>query len=329
LPDAGTALRLLPELLAAAVVALVSLVTKVSTIEAARRRVADFDRECSACLIVAPLGGVASALQTGISQLLAQAGAVPRRSGVACAVVLTAMAAADLDLPSLVPVPVLAGLVFFLGWTFLNDAVQRPLRQRAWLDLALAALMAVVCLRLGYLWGVLGGVVAACLMFAVSYARIGVVRRHTTAATRASYVRRSAEATRQLRALGPALQVYELGGYLFFGSSEGLLERVRADLDMTLRHAAARAEDAIAVRWVLLDFSGVTGADTSAGLSLSTLAHLVRRPAARNRRDAASRRRRGLRRLAREADRAGARDRTPAPPPASRPDAGTGALPAG
>jgi|HubBroStandDraft_5_1064220.scaffolds.fasta_scaffold24063_2 SulP family sulfate permease len=257
--------RLLPEILVTAIVALISLITKVSSIETARQASADLDRELRAhgiaALAAAPLGGVAGSLQVGTSRLLEHLGGA-RMSGVACAVTMGIVGMANFDLPALIPIPLVAGLVFFLAYSFIFDALWRPYQQRAWFDLGLAVTIALVCLQYGYLTGVLAGLVCACMIFTVSCARLGVVRRHATRAQVPSHVVRSPEATTYLRQNGDAIQIYWLSGYIFFGSSEGLFERIQADIG----EIAPRQ-----VSYVLLDFDHVSGSDSSAVVSLGKL----------------------------------------------------------
>jgi len=87
---------LVPELLAVTIVALISMVTKVSSIEVGRQTSGDLDREFRAhglaSLIAAPFGGIASGLQVGTSRLLEHAGGATRMSGMFCAVTLGAVA---------------------------------------------------------------------------------------------------------------------------------------------------------------------------------------------------------------------------------------------
>ena len=257
---------LVPELLTVTIVALISLVTKTSTIEIGRQTSGNLDQEFRAhgigSLIAAPFGGITSSLQTGTSRLLEFTGGATRMSGAMAALVVGAVAIANFDLPGLIPIPIVAGLVFFLGYTFLIDAFWRPFSQRAWVDLLLAAGIMVACVKYGYLVGVLVGLIWACVFFAISYARSGVVRRHVTRALFASYVSRSAEASTQLRETGDAIQIYWLSGYIFFGSSEGVFERVRRDIE---------ALPTGRVIYVILDFGMVSSADSSAVVSLAKL----------------------------------------------------------
>ena len=259
-------LALTPEFVAVAIVALISLVTKVSSIEVARQASGDLDREFRAHgignLVIAPLGGIACSLQTGTSRLLEHAGGATRASGVFAALVLGLVALAHLDLPGLIPIPIVAGLVFYLGYTFIIDALGRPYSQRAWMDLVLALVIMAVCVRYGYLVGVLAGLIGACVLFALNYARLGAVRRHVTRAGFASFVDRSAEASAHLRAAGNAIQIYWLSGYIFFGSSEGVFERIRDDIE---------ALPPRTVHFAILDFGLVSGTDSSAIASLTKL----------------------------------------------------------
>jgi sulfate permease, SulP family len=258
--------RLIPELFAVLVVALISLITKVSSIEISRQAAGDLDRELRAhgigSMIAAPFGGLTSAVQIGTSRLLEHAGGATRMSGVACAVMMGIVGIAHFDLPGLVPIPLLGGLVFYLGYSFLADALWRPYSQRAWVDLALIVGIAIVCLQYGYLVGVMAGLVCACMLFIVSYARLGVIRRRASRAQIVSHVYRSSDASDYLRKSGDAIQIYWLSGYIFFGSSEGIFERIKADI------GALHPQQ---VAYLLLDFSLVSGADTSAVVSLGKL----------------------------------------------------------
>ncbi len=260
--------RFVPELVAVAIVALVSVVTKTSTLEAARKTAGDLDRELrahgEATIVCAPFGGIVACMQLGSSRVLEHAGSATRGSGVFCGAILLLVGLTHVDLPALIPLPIAAGLVLYLGWAFLVEALAGPLAQRAWVNLWLSLVIAAACVRYGYLAGVLGGVIGACFLFAVSYARSGVVRQHLSRAQFAGNVSRGAAASRHLTEHGESIQLYWLAGHVFFGSSEGLFERVQRDL-------AARPPRSVG--HVVLDFGLVTGVDASATLSLTKLRH--------------------------------------------------------
>lgn len=267
----STGVHLIPELFAVLVVALISLITKVSSIEVSRQASGDLDSELRAhglgSLIAVPFGGLTSSVQVGTSRLLEHAGGATRMSGVACAAIMGIAAIAHFDLPGLVPIPLVGGLVFYLGYSFIADAMWRPYSQRAWLDLALILGITAVCIQYGYLVGVLAGLVCACMVFVINYARVGVIRRHSTRAQVVSHVDRSSEASEYLRKSGDIIQLYWLAGYIFFGSSEGVFARVKADLEALYPQQVA---------YVILDFGLVSGTDTSAIGSLGKLQRFCR-----------------------------------------------------
>jgi SulP family sulfate permease len=130
------------------------------------------------------------------------------------------------------------------------------------MEWGLTGVMTLVIINFGYFMGVVLGVIGACLMFALSYSRIGVVRRHLTRQEFSSNVERSPAQSRLLREEGKRVHVFWLSGFIFFGSSNGLFERIKR---------AIEAQREKPVGFVVLDFSSVPGFDTSAVLSLVKL----------------------------------------------------------
>ena len=169
---------------------------------------------------------------------------------------------AGADIGSFVPKAILGGMLAYLGTMILIEALVRSPAQRSRTDLALAIAIALVILYFGYLVGVVLGVVGACLLFALSYSRIGVIRRHLTRYELSSSVDRSPEQTRLLQEEGKRVHVFWLSGFIFFGSSNGLFERIRREIE---------GQKEKPVGYIVLDFSAVQGLDTSAVLSLVKL----------------------------------------------------------
>lgn len=262
--DWSTLVRVLPETATCVIVGIISLLVKISAIETGRSAAADFNREFRAngvaSLIAAPLGAMAGSVLVGSSKAFVDAGARTRLSGLAAAAIIGLVVLAGVDLPRFVPTPILAGFLLLLGYSMLTDALKGAFNQRSWLEFVLALAIALICLCFGYIAGVIAGFVCSCLIFAFSYSRIGVVRRHLTRASFAGDVERAAETERLLRKKGDAIHVYWLSGYVFFGSSEGLFERVRMDSEATG-----------SARYIVLDFAGVAGMDSSAMVSMVKL----------------------------------------------------------
>lgn len=254
------------ELAAVAGVTVIALLLDVSGLEVARTKSADLDGEFRinglANILAAPLGGIMGNLSMNGSRLLDESGGFARMSGVFASLVVALVVVTGIDLPRLVPTPVLAGLLMYLGLVVLVDVLLRSPAQRAWTDFALALAIMVAIVEAGYLVGVMLGFVGACLMFAFSYSRIAVIRRHLTRAEFASNVDRAAETARMLREAGDRIHLFWLSGFIFFGSSNGVFESIRD---------AIGADQKRGTRYAVLDFSEVSGFDTSALLSLIKL----------------------------------------------------------
>lgn len=255
-----------PEIAAAAGVTVIALLLDVSGLEVARGKTANLDHEFrtngAANIIAAPLGGIMGNLSMNGSRLLDESGGLARISGVIASLAVAMIVITGLDLTKIVPAPVLAGLLIYLGMVVLFDVLLRSPAHRAWTDYALALLIMAAIVHSGYLAGVFLGIVGACLMFALSYSRIAVVRRHLTRAVYASNVDRAPETARRLVRDGERIHIFWLSGFIFFGSSNAVVERIR--LELAAKHDRVR-------RYAVLDFSDVSGFDTSALLSLAKL----------------------------------------------------------
>lgn len=264
-------LRALPEFGAVAGVTVLALVLDISSLEVARSKVADLDAEFrsngGANIVAAPLGGFIGNLSLNASRMLEESGGKSRLSGLYAALVVALVVIARVDLAALVPTPVLGGLLIYMGFLVLREALLRSPAQRSILELALAIAIMVAIVQFGYLTGVVMGFVGASLVFAFNYGRIGVIRRHVTRAEFGSNVERASESRLRLETEGHRIHVFWLSGFIFFGSSNGVFERIAAAV------GPARPEGR---RYVVLDFTGVSGCDTSAVLSMIKLANWAR-----------------------------------------------------
>lgn len=243
----------------------IALLLDVSSLEVARQKSADLDKEFRsngvANLAAAMFGGLAGSLSMNGCLLLDESGATTRWAGTIVGIVCALILFSGLDIGSVVPKALLGGMLAYLGYMILVELATSP-AQRSWTDAALALAMMLVITNFGYFMGVMLGVIGACLMFALSYSRIGVIRRHLTRQEFASNVERAPEQSRLLGEEGRRVHVFWLSGFIFFGSSNGLFERIRRVIE---------AQREKPVGYVLLDFTAVPGLDSSALLSLIKL----------------------------------------------------------
>ncbi len=256
----------LPELATCVFVGLISLVVRISTFEASRMAAADLNHELRiyglSSLLSGPAGGMTGGILFSTSKFLADSSAKTRFVYVIIAALLALLLFAELDLSQLVPTPILGGFLLLLGYAMTAEALKVTLRQRSVLEIVLAAAILVLCLWLGFIVGAVAGFVTACLLFAFSYARIGVIRRHSTRRSLGAATERPHEIEAIIREQGDSIHVFELEGYVFFGSSEVVFAHIQR------RH---RAQKGMPIRFLILDLSHVTGYDSSATNTLNKM----------------------------------------------------------
>jgi sulfate permease, SulP family len=116
----------------------------------------------------------------------------------------------------------------------------------------------------GFLVGVVIGLVLAVVLFAISYGRIELVREVAFGETYRSNVDRPQTERAELRTLTDRVQILRVSGFVFFGSTNRLLERIRR-----------RMEEVTPPRFLLIDLRRVTGVDSSAVVSFVKVVRLA------------------------------------------------------
>ena len=244
----------------------IALLLDVSSLEVARQKSGDLDQEFRsnglANLLASVMGGFGGSLAMNGCLLLDETGATTRWAGVIVGVVCALILLSGADIGTFVPKAILGGMLAYIGVVLLAELAASPAQRSSWVDWALAIAMMLVIANFGYFQGVVLGVIASCLMFALSYSRIGVIRRHLTRQEFSSNVERAPEQSRLLGQEGSRVHVFWLSGFIFFGSSNGLFERIKA---------AIEGQQEKPVGYVILDFGAVPGFDSSALLSLIKL----------------------------------------------------------
>jgi SulP family sulfate permease len=259
----------LPETLVVTSASAITILMNSTAIGAATGEDVDLNREMKA----AGLANIASGLLGGMvgyqsynrSMLNARAGATSRMAAVFAALACLVALVASPDLVALFPVPVLVGLQLFMGLRLLLQWLVGAYARLNWYEYALVPVILAVIVFYGVVAGVLAGVVAACVMFALLYGRVSCVRMEFDGATRTSTVERSIEDSTRLRELGAQVCGVCLQGFLFFGTANSILQRVRERLG---------AHGTPPVRYVVLDFASTNGMDASVSIAFVKLRQL-------------------------------------------------------
>lgn len=249
------------------IVSAIAVVLNTTGLEVSLRRRADLDRDFLANgfanLAIGAAGGFPANVSMNRTLLSARAGARGRAAALVAASVLVVLMLGGGQVLQGLPVPVLAGLLLWFGISVLRRWVWQERRRLSRFDHTLLIGIAVLVVTFGYLVATVLGLVASCLIFAIAYARVRVVRATATCSTYSSRVDRAPEEAAFLSETGERTRLYWLQGFLFFGTAHTLLARLRDDV----------ADEKTDI--VILDFRRVTGADSSAAFSFFQIRQLA------------------------------------------------------
>jgi SulP family sulfate permease len=257
------------DMIAVAVLAILSILINSTTNELATGVDVDLDRE----LRVQGVANVASAVAGGfvghisVSRTLVNiaAGGVSRLTGMIVGLVALSVLIFGSHAISYVPRFVLGGVVLQLAARLIWDWGLLSRRSLPLLDWFVVVAIVLITSSFGFLHALLFGLLAGCVIFAVDVSRIRVIRYQFGLDERSSSLVRSREESKFLLEHGSKVQIVELTGYLFFGSAYSVLERVTATV------AEKNPQE------IIFEFSGVTGIDSSAGASFTKIRDLLRK----------------------------------------------------
>ena len=178
-----------------------------------------------------------------------------RAAGLIAAAVPLAAVVFGAAVIELIPRMIVGGVLVFLGLAFLVEWVWDKRRTLPPVEYGVVLVILAAIIARGFLPGVVLGLVLAVVLFAVSYGRIELVREVSFGETYHSNVDRPPAERAALRAMGDRVQILRLNGFVFFGSANGLLERIR------------KRVEAAPPRFLVIDLRRVTGVDSSAVVS--------------------------------------------------------------
>lgn len=257
------------DMLAVAAVAIITVLLGATGLEVMSRRDISLDHELRTHgwlnLLCAGLGGYLSLVSVSRSAVLLESGAQTRAAGLLAAGVCAAALAGAGVLLGWVPKVVPAAFLLYLGLAILHEWVIESRRRLSLGDWTLIVIILAITATIGFTVAVLAGVLASCLNFAFNYSRVGVVQHDLDGTQLHSSVARPATHRQLLAQHGKAIRVLVLRGVIFFGTSSSVLERVRGFLDAS----------ATPGRVLVLDFTHVAGADSSAAMTFTKINQLA------------------------------------------------------
>ena len=255
----------------ATAVTAIAILLNVTGLEVAEHTPANLDHELRsngiANLIVGACGGVITNVSLNRSQANRVSGATSRMSGMVAGILCLAAIVIGPEAVKWVPTPVVAGLLIYLGGWLIGVWLVRPWKQLSAIDNLLVIAIPLLVVERGYLQATGFGVIASCIIFAVKYSRMRVIKHDLTRREYSSRVDRSPDQSAFLKQNGDLIHIMWVQGYLFFGTANHLLEGGWKRMS---------GSDGRAIRFLVLDLSDVTGIDSSSVLSFTKLADRAR-----------------------------------------------------
>ena len=247
----------LPAILGVMLITLICIVLNAGALEMGSGAELDLNREFLAegtAGLAAGLGGSSPGCNSTAITLISHAtGAETRLTGIVVALAVGSILLFGGDLLAILPMPLLGGLVLFVGLGLLYDWLVASRKTLPWTDYGIVLVVSVVIGVFGFLEGVGVGLVAAVIFFVVRFSGVDVIGASFTARDRQSKRVRSATHGAILRDHGERVRAYRLRGYIIFGNASPMGDRLKQALNADP-----------APLCLLLDFAAVSGFDVSA-----------------------------------------------------------------
>ena len=255
---------------AVAIISLVSLLLNASALELIAQKDVELNRELISTGIANIVGGLGGSSvgyhMLGVSSLSFRMGLSNRLIPVLAASVTGVTLLFGASLLSLIPKLIAGGLIFFVGLSFLTEWLYDAWFQLPRIDYMLVWVILIVVGAVGFLEGVGIGIVIAVVLFAVNYSRIDIIKDALTGTSYQSSAERPFEHWQLIRRVGDQIQILRLHGFIFFGTSQSLVNRINDRIKHSEREK---------LHYLILDFQHVSALDSSAVFSFIRLRQLA------------------------------------------------------
>lgn len=268
--DWPTVFTTAPTLGIVAVLSLLASLMNTSALETVFAEEVDQDRELRlaglsniACGAVAGPPGYSGLASSLIAHRISPGS---RLAGVVMAgVALLGIFTADM-LVATIPVYVTSGLIVYLGADLMRDWLINTRSRFSPSEWAIVVVIVIAVAVAGFATAVVLGMAIAVALFVFNYARVPVLRRAQTVDRLRSTLDRDPQQAAELSENGATVAVYELQGFLFFGTAE------RLRVQLKTRFADTKAPK---LRRLILDFGQVSGFDGAALALVERIAALT------------------------------------------------------
>ncbi len=255
---------------AVALVSIVALLLNASALDLIAQKDVDLNRELISTGVANIVGGLAGGSvgyhHLGVSSISFRAGILNRLVALFAAAVTGLALLFGASVLSFVPKLIVGGLIFFVGLSFLVEWLYDAWFQLPRIDYVLVWVILIVVGAFGFLEGVGTGIAIALVLFVVNYSRIDITKDTLDGLTYQSNVERPVEQRQVLKNLGDRIFILRLQGFIFFGTSQSLINRVNLRVKDTTQEK---------LRFLILDFQHAAALDASAIFSFVRLKQMA------------------------------------------------------
>jgi SulP family sulfate permease len=188
------------------------------------------------------------------SVLYTQFGASSRIMPIISSLVCLGVALAGTWLIAHLPKVLVGATILLFSYRLLHEWLFQRVRGFQPVDFLVVCIILAMVIFVGFMVGILTGVVLTLVLFVLRYSMISAIHGRYSLREYRSSVERPLAVNHVLDEHGVGSLVYTLRGFLFFGTANAILDRIKRDLGDTGQSYSS----------VLLDFKRVTGMDISA-----------------------------------------------------------------
>jgi len=236
----------------------ISVLFNYSGLEIIIKKDLDLDQELKTTgigNIIAGLGGAPPGhLSLGGTLLSISIGSKSKLTNIVIALLCAITLFFGSEVLSFFPRIILGGLLFNLGLSFLVDWLYSTWSRVPKTDYTIILLIFLVIGTVGFLEGVITGLLMSVVLFVVSYSKVEIIKHELTGKTFHSNVERSESLKNIIDDSGDQTLILPLQGFIFFGSANRLLERIKLHL---------QSQNEKNLKYIVFDFKQVTGVDSS------------------------------------------------------------------
>ncbi|KAK9455497.1 sulfate transporter family-domain-containing protein [Dipodascopsis uninucleata] len=233
----------------------------------------DLNRELISHGISNALSGMCGSIQNYLvytnSLLFIRSGADSRLAGFMLAMATMCVMFAGPGVIGFIPVMVVGALIFLLGIELMREALYDTWGRVNRFEYFVIAVIIVTMGVWDFVYGILVGIILACVSFVVESSRKSAIKATYSGAVVHSTVRRHPFQQRFLKEVGDEIFVCRLTGFLFFGTIVSVETKIRSILTSSNETSYCR------IKYLVMDFQSVRGLDFSAAEAFTRMKRLL------------------------------------------------------